>query len=127
MILDTTFVIDLIDNDPEAKAKLDELHNDEVLVGLSALTVYEVGIGLRGKNERDRYDTATDLMRVHPLTGPISQKAVEIQRALRSAGEQIGDVDALIAATAAGSGDRRLLTRNVREFERVGGIEVETY
>jgi tRNA(fMet)-specific endonuclease VapC len=127
MILDTTFVIDLIAGDSAAKATLDRLHDEEAVVGVSALTVYEVRIGLRGESERDRYDTVTDLMRVHSLTGPVSRNAVEIQRTLRSAGKQIGDIDALIAATAVESGDPRLLTRNVGEFERVDELDVETY
>ena len=53
--------------------------------------------------------------------------AVDIQRDLRAAGKEIGAVNVMIAGTAAASLDPAVLTRNVDEFDRVGGINVETY
>lgn len=127
MLLDTTFLIDLINHDPDAKTKLDELANESTPVAFSVLTVYEVGIGLSGTSERERYERVTDAMSVIPLDRSTTQRAVGIQRTLRSRGEEIGSVDALIAATAAEHTDTRVLTRNVGEFERVESIDVETY
>lgn len=127
MLLDTTFLIDLINHDPDAKARLDALAEASTPVAFSVLTVYEVGIGLRGTNERERYERVTDSMSVVPLSRSTSQMAVSIQRTLRSRGEEIGAVDALIAATATERADARVLTRNVGEFERVETIDVETY
>ena len=126
MLLDTTFLIDLINRDPDAKAKLDELAEESTPVAFSVLTVYEVGIGISATSERERYERVTDSMSVVPLGRSTSQKAVSIQRTLRSRGEEIGSIDALIAATATERADT-VLTRNVDEFERVKTIDVETY
>lgn len=127
MLLDTTFLIDLTNQDSDAKAKLDELAEASSPVAFSVLTVYEVGVGLSTTDERERYDRVTDSMSVVPLNHSTTQRAVSIQRTLRSNGEEIGSIDALIAATAVESDDPRVLTRNVDEFERVDAIEVETY
>ncbi|UOO95162.1 type II toxin-antitoxin system VapC family toxin [Halococcus dombrowskii] len=46
---------------------------------------------------------------------------------LRDRGERIGAREMLIAGTALGSSDPRVFTRNVDEFERVEGLDVENY
>jgi tRNA(fMet)-specific endonuclease VapC len=126
MILDSAFLIDLINRDSDAKDTLDELAAASTPVALSVLTTYEVGVGLRGKTEHERYDHFVSSMTVVPLDRDATQRAITIQRTLRSRGEEIGAMDALIAATAAERGED-VLTRNVSEFERVDGITVETY
>ncbi|WP_254544554.1 PIN domain-containing protein [Halomarina pelagica] len=126
MLLDSTFLIDLIDRDPDAKAKLDELAEASTPVAFSVLTAFEVGVGLHGTDERERYERIVAAMTVVPLGRAATRRAISIQRTLRSRGEEIGSVDALIAGTAA-ERDENVLTRNVDEFERVGEIAVETH
>jgi tRNA(fMet)-specific endonuclease VapC len=126
MILDTTFLIDLLDRDPDAIETLDDLIESTSPVSLSTLTVFEVGVGLR-ENERERFEDIIDSMTVLPLGPTESWQAVRIQRALRDAGQQIGVMDVLIAGTATEQSDPTVLTRNVDEFERVDAIAVETY
>ncbi|MFC6907227.1 hypothetical protein [Halalkalicoccus tibetensis] len=48
MILDSTFVNDLIHRDPHAVEVLDLLIDSRTSVAMSALTAFEVGVGLRG-------------------------------------------------------------------------------
>jgi hypothetical protein len=55
----------------------------------------------------------TNSLSIVPLSRSTSRTAVSIQRTLRSRGEEIGAIDALIAGTAAESDDPRVLTRNV--------------
>lgn len=65
-------------------------------------------------------------MTVVPLERSAAQRAIALQRTLRSRGEEIGTMDVLIAATAA-ERDETVLTRNIDEFERIDPITVETY
>ena len=127
MLLDTSFLIDVINGRSDAKAKLEELSETGVPVALSVLTDYELGVGFRSNAERERYEQVAGLMTIEPLDRDVTQRAVSIQRELRSRGEEIGNFDALIAATAAESDDPRVLTRNVDEFDRVKDLDVETY
>lgn len=126
MLLDSTFLIDLLDQRDAAETKLEELVETDTPVSVSTLSVYEVGLGLQ-ENEHNTFDEIVASVVILPLGLGESYRALSIQRTLYDRGEPIGDVDSLIAATAAESADPRLLTRNVDEFIRVEGIDVETY
>ena len=129
MILDSTFLHDLVRGDDDAVAKLEELIETERPVALSALTVFEVGVGLRGSaaTYREQFDTVIDDLEVVPLGREEADYALEIQQVLYDRGEPIGAVNVLIAGTTAIRNDATVLTRNVDEFSPVDGIDVETY
>lgn len=129
MILDSTFLHDLIREDSDAVDRLDELIAEETPIAISSLTVVEVGVGLRGTSEqyREQFRAIVDDLEESPFGPPEARAATAIQRSLYDRGEPIGAVDALIAATVSTSSDPRVLTRNVDEFERVDVINVESY
>ena len=129
MLLDTTFISDLIRETDAAVEKRDELKDSTTPIALSALTVFEAGMGLRGvsNDAREQFDRTVGQLDVAPFGEREARRAVAIQTELIDSGERIGSVDVLIAATAAESTDPTVLTRNVDEFERVEGIDVETY
>ena len=54
MLLDSTFIHDLLRDDPDAAARLHELIDAHEPVALSSLTVFEIGVGLRGDAEQYR-------------------------------------------------------------------------
>lgn len=126
MLLDTTFLIDLLDQLDAAEDALTGFIEGETPVAVSPLTVYEAGLGLR-ESEYARFDEILAEMVVLPLGRIESHRALSIQRTLGDRGKPIGDIDSLIAATAVESADPRVLTRNVDEFARVGDLDVETY
>lgn len=129
MLLDSTFLHDLVRQDDAAVNTLEELIATDTPVALSTLTVFEVGIGLRGDAARlrDRFDDVVDEMVVIPLGREQAERALSIQHPLYDRGEPIGAVDALLAGTAATLDDSRVLTRNVDEFARVEAIKVVEY
>lgn len=129
MLLDSTFLDDLVRDDPAATETLERLISDRTQVAISPLTVFEVGIGLRGeaKKHRATFNEFVDAMEIAPFTLRESWRALDIQYELYENGEPIGAVDALIAGTAATRRDARVLTRNVGEFQRVDRLTVETY
>lgn len=126
MLLDSTFLIDLLDRSDAAESQLRDLIATETPVSVSPLSVYEAGLGLQ-EGERERFEEILTSMIVLPLGLAESRRALSIQRTLYDRGEPIGAVDALIAATAAESADPRVLTRNVSEFSRVVGIDILSY
>ena len=129
MILDSTFVHDVVHGSDAAIARLTELRETDTPVALSSLTVFEVGVGLRGESARyrQRFDERIEDLVVLPVSEAAARRAVKIQHDLLDRGERIGARDVLIAGTAIGSPDPRVLTRNVGEFERVDGLEVMRY
>jgi len=129
MLLDSTFLHDLIRADAAATETLEELIAAEVPVALSPLTIYEVGVGLRGDAAgfRGQFWSVVDDIETVPLGRGQADRALAIQRELYDQGEPIGAVDVLLAGTAATLSDARILTRNVDEFRRVDAVGVETY
>jgi predicted nucleic acid-binding protein len=128
MILDSTLINTLARGDPAATETLDQLVNTGTPVAFSALTVFEVEVGLRGMaaHHCERFENVADRIDVIPLTRDIARRAAAIQRNLYDRGEPMGVVDALIAATTLERGEG-VLTRNTDEFRRVDGLTVETY
>jgi tRNA(fMet)-specific endonuclease VapC len=129
MLLDSTFLHDLVRADEDAVSRLDGLIVAKTPVAVSSLTVFEVGVGLRGaaKKYRDQFQSTVDDIEEHALGPAETRRALDIQRTLYERGEPIGAVDVLIAGTAAERDDSRVLTRNTDEFGRVDPITVESY
>ena len=129
MLLDSTFLHDLVRDDAAAVSRLDGLVDTGTPVAVSSLTVFEVGVGLRGAaaEYRNQFRATVDELEEHPLGPAEARRALDIQRQLYDRGAPIGAVDVLIAATAAERDDSRLLTRNTDEFERVDACSVEGY
>ncbi len=78
MILDTTFLIDLMKEDPAAVKKLKELERDKITQNIAALTLYElyVGIMLSTKPEKEKRKVLDTLasMNILDLTGRPTNK-----------------------------------------------------
>ena len=128
MILDSTLINTLVRDEPAATETLDGLIDAGTPVAFSALTVFEVEVGLRGAaaQHRDRFENVASRIDVVPLTRDIAHRAAAIQQTLYDRGDPIGVVNVLIAATALERGED-VLTRNTDEFRRVDGLTVETY
>ena len=63
---------------------------------------------------------------VLPLTSDDAMRAAEIRAVLQRQGTPIGPYDTLIAGQALAR-DLTLVTRNIREFERVEGLRLENW
>jgi len=96
-------------------------------IGLPAVAAYEVWVGVMGSQNAVRrtalFEQFLSTLRILPFDGGVSRRAAEIRHALERRGEAIGPLDTLIAATALVNG-ATLVTRNVREFKRVPGLNV---
>jgi len=129
MILDTTFLHDVMHGDDEAVEKAREVEANET-VRLSAMSVYELfyGVGFTDKSrtERRKVESVIGSKQVLPADAEVMRKAGKIDGNLSRDGEKIGQGDVVIGATAV-LHDEMVLTRNVDDFERIPGIEVETY
>lgn len=130
MLLDTSFLIDVMRGDERAVARADELEADLVRQRLSAMTLFELYYGVarseQPKAERETVEDVLATKAVQPADTAVMQKAGRISGELENDGEAVADGDVVIGATAAVV-DEPVLTRNVSDFERVGRVEVETY
>lgn len=131
--LDTSFLVDLLreharNEHGPATRKLDELAEQELTLSVHAACELHAGAELSRQPVRERERIAALLGAVQ-VTGtderfPARYGAVLAE--LRRRGETVATMDLLIATAALGD-DAILVTRNVREFERIPGLTVLTY
>jgi tRNA(fMet)-specific endonuclease VapC len=99
-------------------------------VALPAVAAYEVWVGVLGsqnaKRRQAEYEQFLAVVGILPFDAIAGRRAAELRLALERKGESIGPMDTLIAATALANG-ATLVTRNVREFERVPGLSVANW
>jgi len=134
IILDTSACIDYLNGNEDLKEILSE---QESLVHLTSITIYEVSIGLertKRKISEDRYKELYKIwmefissMEIFTLGFNEAEKAVKIYDALESKGQRIDDNDILIAGIMLSNGIKRIITKNIKHFEIIEGIEPILY
>ncbi|WP_132057790.1 PIN domain-containing protein [Halorussus amylolyticus] len=131
MILDTSFVEDIARQDSDALTKADTLAREGIPERLSVMTLYELywGVGYvdTPQREKDAVDAVLETKEIYDVTPEIARKAGRIAGHLSSDGRPLNDPgDEIIGATGVVH-DESVLTKNVDHFERIPGLEVETY
>jgi predicted nucleic acid-binding protein len=131
VILDTSFVEDIARQDSDALAKADALSRNGIPERLSVMTLYELywGVGYvdAPQQEKDAVDAIFETKEIYGVTPEIARKAGRTAGRLSSEGQPLDDPgDELIGATGVVN-DEPVLTKNVDHFERISGLEVETY
>jgi predicted nucleic acid-binding protein len=134
MIVDTSFLLDIIDNTDAAVEKQEELESESVPLVVPPVTVLELYIGVgkvpNTRNERQRVEAALDPYPVVETTPSIARRAgrllgERIADTDDSEGAGIGKADAAVAATAL-ERDEPVLAGD-RHFGTIPGVSHETY
>ena len=131
MIFDTCFFVDLLrSSDLAVKQKAEEFDAKLMQKAVSSLTVFELWRGAircaKTEQEKKKIDLLLDSFVVYPLNSEVAKKAAEIEAELLESGHMLELEDILIAATALVK-NMPLLTRNVKHFQRIKGLEIEEY
>jgi len=130
MIQDTSFLIDVLNGDGDALATLELIERErrpEKIASITALELYEgVTRSTKPAAEKERVLRVLDSKHVVAGDHSIMKHAGELSGELSNAGEQIDREDCIIAATAIQENEP-VLTRNGTHFERIAGLDVETY
>lgn len=131
MILDTSFLIDLMSGDDAAHDTARRLREDEVVQRLPSPVAYELRHGaalLDDEDERRRVGNVLGMYPIVPLDRHLAERAGQLQGAADRAADGhagLDQVDPMVAAVA-DEFDEPVLTDNERDF-RTLGVEVETY
>lgn len=128
-MIDTNICIYAIKNKPEKVLKRfkEELNNG---ICISSITLAELEYGIKNssnpaKNEQSLLKFLLPLS-ILPFGSAAASEYGEIRAYLKKQGKPIGPLDMLIAGHAKAEG-LILVTNNVREFERVPGLELENW
>jgi len=126
-ILDTTFLIDILRSKKEAVIFLE--NNDELFT--TQINMYEVIEGLFSENTTKKKLLLTkelfEIIKVLSLDDRSIIKSAEIHATLSKQGEMVDDLDCLIAGIALTNNRPTIVTKNIKHFERIEGIKVESY
>lgn len=130
MILDTSFVIDLMQNDASAVAKFEELSKKREPLSITAPTVYELFTGIARSTkpdvEKQKVMKVLNEQLAIPLDHAAAERAGEIDGKLTREGNSIGPLDCMIAGIALVKKEK-VLTADTDDFSRIPGLETEGY
>ncbi|MDQ5980774.1 MAG: tRNA(fMet)-specific endonuclease VapC [Verrucomicrobiota bacterium] len=113
---------------PGLAARMQETFvKDQLRLSVIVLAEREFGLIKGGTaGQRRKLQSLEQLLVVEPFTREDARRYATIRHQLESRGQGIGPFDTLIAAQALRLG-ATIVTRNVREFSRVAGLNVENW
>jgi len=126
--------VDLLRKDDSTIRWLAE--SEEQALYTSEINAFEIYTGLyrmsessktKLKKRTEELEQLLARMEVLPFDRTASIESAKILSTLMDKGEPIGARDVMIAGTALARGITRLLTRNVKEYQRIAGLTVESY
>ena len=128
-LLDTDSSIAIM-NDSPVHVRRQLTRNRMEDVGISAISLYELQYGV-SKSKKRRQNTHTlnnflEYIQVLEWTRECAYAAGNLRAELEKSGNLIGPYDLLIAAQARTLG-ATLVTHNVKEFSRVGGLKINDW
>lgn len=130
MILDTSYLVDLIQGDKEAVKKAENMEKENTNQKISSVTLFELHNGIKQsskpEDEKEKVKEVLDSKNCIEADGKIMRKAGKINGRLITEGKRIETFDSMIAATAIIEGEK-ILTRNTEHFERIENLEIEKY
>ena len=128
-MLDTNICIFLINNKhPEIARKITDIPSEKICVSTITQAELEFGVAKSRKPAKNAQALAKFLsvIRVLDFDTRAAEVYGEIRVDLERRGETIGYMDMLIAAHAKSSG-YTIVTNNIREFDRIDGLQVENW
>lgn len=129
MILDTSFLVDVLRGDEVVKERVSAIEESGI-PRVSTVTIMELleGVHLSDNTERERRRVEELLASVNEVTfdRECAMIAGRLNAALRETGQPIDAEDVMIAACAIVH-DEPVVTRNVSHFERIDDVEVVDY
>lgn len=129
MILDTTFIIDLLHKEAGAVKKAEELDKKTISVFTTAVSVFEIWQGIEDLKDKNRLEKINILLSSIGLINLDIESAKEggkLHAELYSAGTPIEPEDSMIAGICL-KNNETLLTRNIKHFSKIKNLKIEQY
>ena len=130
MIVDTSFVIDLMKNNKDAIAAYKKLQIIGEPLLVTSFTVFELFTGItRSKRPAEEKNKVINILKgqiIIPFENEAAEKAGEIDGTLAKDGYIIEGTDVMIAGICLVKNEK-ILTRDIKDFSKIKGLKIETY
>ncbi len=127
---DTDLLVSLIRGDRDAVDKIRSFEDKGITLSTTAITACELFKGVfRSSHPQENLALVEDMienLRVLDFNLRSSRIAGEFIEKLRKTGDQVGEMDVLIASIAIAN-DETLITRNLDHFRRIKNLRLETF
>ena len=128
--LDTSFIIALLRRDERALAKLEEYTATQTRLTTTPITACELFKGAYKSKKREeelqKVKKTLSFLEVLNFSIEASERYGRLMASEGLQGAPIGDLDAIIAGIALTHGES-VVTSNLKHFERVEGLRVESW
>lgn len=124
IVADTDLLIDFLQGAAPGSDRI-ALELEHGRLATTAVSRFELLAGARTVSQQRLIRRLLDALITLPLDSAAADRAAEVRRSLERNGQGIGMGDSLIAGTVLAR-DGILLTRNVRHFERVPGLSLDS-
>jgi len=124
-LVDSDYIADYLVEKPQATELLSSLAPQGIAISiLSVGEIYEgIYFGYHPEKAAEQFQHFLKTVPALPLTARIMQQFARLRGDLRRNGNLIGDFDLLIAATAIRY-NLTLLTRNVKDYQRISALKL---
>lgn len=127
-LLDTNILSDLVRN-PQGRvaAHIAQVGDDVICTSIIVAAELRFGAAKKGSQRLTaQLESILSAIDIQPFEAPADSAYAKLRAELETAGVPIGGNDMLIAAQAVATG-RVVVTDNEREFQRIGGLQVENW
>lgn len=128
--LDTSLIIDILRGNEKVKLIKDKLDSNNEQITIASPTIMELRKGLKiGKPKEGEENKINELIDSFTILNLDKHSAVlsgDIEGDLVNRGEVIDLEDIMIAGIAI-SNNETLITRNVKHFKKIKGLDIESY
>ena len=128
--LETSFLVDILRGKEQARQLLENLEKGRDALTIASPSIMELVNGAilnpKVKNEKDKVISFLSSFSVLTFDKDSSIMAGEIEADLTRRGQDIETEDIMIGAIAKQNGEK-LITKNIKHFERIKGLEVQGY
>ena len=130
MIADTSFLIDIMKSDKEAIKKAEEIEKNGNTIAVTSISIFElfVGVTLSIKQDRERYKI-NRILKGLPIISFDEDSAIEAGKIFaqkRKNGMLIDPEDSMIAGICSRRNEI-LITRNIKHFNDIESLRIESY
>lgn len=129
--LDSDFIIDFLNGKIYAVEFFNKYRNSQELVS-TEINKFEIFSGIYSRkvfNEEDKFSASGffDSLSILSFDDSCGEISAKIFASLSKVGLIIGEADIFIASIMKKNGCNQIITRNVKDFSRIEGIEVISY